>query len=316
MRVLVTGATGFIGRRVAARLLLSGHTVTGTTRSPEGAKALEALGITAAVGDLLDPIEHWTPILRAASPDVVVHLAAEIATQRRARLLWDVDVEGTRRLVAACLDARGRWGFPQRFVLAGTVVVGDPKGAVLTESEALVPTTAYGRAKLEAERIVREASEGGLAPTIVRPSHVYGAGGWFANIVRDMRRGRFFVPGDGSNQWDLVHVDDVASAFLHVVDAGDATAARVYHVVDDTPISMRAFFDATAEALGVSRPRSVPRWLARLVAGAGPIAAAVRSARSSNARLRAETPWRPVWPDARLALSSVIAEINAAESNG
>jgi nucleoside-diphosphate-sugar epimerase len=305
VRVFATGATGFIGTRVVEALVLEEHEVWGLTRNPEGVQRLRHLGADGVVGDLRDGSEHLAGVVRRLAPEVVLHLAAESATQRNPKRIWEVDVEGTRRLLAACAAAP-----PAHFVYAGTVVVGDPGGAVLREDAPLVATTAYGRAKVEAERLCfEEGRRMGAAVTSIRPSHVYGPGGWFADIVRDLARGRFFVPGRGDNLWDLVHVDDVARAFAAAVAAREAGAGQVFHVVDDEPTTLRAFIDAAADALRVARPRSVPVWLARLVAGRGPVAAAVRSARSSSEKISRVLGWRPRYPSARAALPAVVSQI-------
>jgi len=309
MRILVTGATGFIGSRVVARLVECEHTVVGLTRSPEGAAKLEAAGALGLVADLREAGPTLESLVKRVMPEVVFHLAAEIATQRSAKKLWEVDVGGTERLVAACVAAKERTGFPLRILYAGTVVVGDAHGALLQPDVPLAGATVYGRAKLEAERLCLAAAQHGIGVTVLRPSHVYGAGGWFAEIVRDMRKGKFYVPGHGENWWDLVHVDDVADAFVRALDAGESAVGEIFHVVDDTPLHMREFFDAVSEVLEVRRPGSVPVWLAKLVRGGGPIDAAVRSAKSSNTKLKSRLGWHPRWPDARAALPSVVAAI-------
>jgi nucleoside-diphosphate-sugar epimerase len=97
----------------------------------------------------------------------VIHLAAEIASQRDASKIAEVNVEGTRRLLAACAG-RGR----PRFIFASTVVTGDEGGAELEEGSPLVVETPYGRSKQEGERLVRDS---GLDSGIIRPGHVYGS---------------------------------------------------------------------------------------------------------------------------------------------
>src|SRR5438094_5677978 len=140
MRAFVTGATGFIGSRVPRRLLEAGHEVHVLARDPVKAPALGIPPERTVVGDLFAIGKMREAIKRC---DVVFHLAAEIATQRDPKKLWRVDVEGTDAVV----DASEGIG---RFVFASTVVVGDPRGAVLRPDEPLVATTPYGRAKLEA----------------------------------------------------------------------------------------------------------------------------------------------------------------------
>jgi nucleoside-diphosphate-sugar epimerase len=98
------------------------------------------------------------------------------------------------------------------------------------------------------------------------------------------------VVGRGDNWWDVVRVEDVASACIDAAER--APGGSLYHVVDDEPIRYYDFVALTAEAAGVGPPRRIPAWLARLAAGGDPVAAAVRSARSSNQRIKRELAGR------------------------
>jgi nucleoside-diphosphate-sugar epimerase len=292
MRVLLTGASGFIGHTLSVQLLSRDHEVSALVRRPGS----EPPGTRAIAGDLSDR----TPLgaaLAAARPDCVIHLAAEIASQRDARKIHAVNVEGTARLIDACLAFAGPDpSAGPRFVFASTVVTGDAHGALLTEDAPLPIETPYGRSKQEGERMVRDS---GLPAVVIRPSHVYGPGGWYAQeLVSRLRQpGRFAVIGRGQNLWDVVHVHDVAHALTLAVERADA--GSIYHVVDDTPISYYDFMALTARTLGVGRPRRIPPALARLVAGGAAVDAVVRSARSSNAKIRRELSWEPRFPSAR-----------------
>ncbi len=144
---------------------------------------------------------------------------------------------------------------------------------------------------------------------IIRPSHVYGPGGWYVEEIVDRIRqpGRFAVVGSGRNWWDVVRVEDVASA---CVDAAErAPAGSTYHVADDEPIHYYDFAALTAEALGKGPPRHIPAWLARLAAGADPVRAATRSAKSSNARIKSELGWAPRFATAREGVPDAIAQL-------
>jgi len=298
VKALVSGASGFVGHAVCSELLERGHDVAALVRRPGS----EPSGCSAVQGDLADAAA-LAAIVEEARPDCVIHLAAEIASQRDASKIAEVNVEGTRRLLAACAD-----GARPRFVLASTVVTGDAGGAQLDEGSPLTVETAYGRSKQECERLVRDS---GLHNAIVRPSHVYGPGGWYEEeFVRRLKQpGRFAVIGSGRNWWDVVRVEDVATAF---VDAAErAPSGALYHVVDDEPIRYYDFVALTAEALGVGRPRRIPAWLARAVAGADPVRAVVRSARSSNARIKRELGWRPRFPSAREGVPDAVARLSA-----
>jgi nucleoside-diphosphate-sugar epimerase len=298
VKVLVTGASGFLGHAVCAELAGRDHEVAALVRRPGS----EPPNTSATSGDLSDG-QALTRVLEDVRPDCVIHLAAEIARQRDARKIEAVNVEGTRRLLEACNAAGG-----PRFVFASTVVTGDAGGAALDEDSTLPVETAYGRSKREGEALVRAS---GLDHVIIRPSHVYGPGGWYAEeIVKRLKQpGRFAVVGSGENWWDVVRVEDVATAC--VAAAERAPGGAVYHVVDDEPIRYRDFVALTAEALGVGPPRRIPAWLAGLVAGAGPVKSTVRSARSLNGRIKAELGWEPRYPSAREGVPDAVAKLAA-----
>jgi nucleoside-diphosphate-sugar epimerase len=219
----------------------------------------------------------------------------------------EVNVRGLERLLDACLAlAAGDPAAGPRFVFASTVVTGDAHGALLTEETALPVETPYGRSKQEGERLVLQS---GLAASVIRPSHVYGPGGWYAEelVARLRQPGRFAVIGPGENLWDVVHVDDVAGALL--LAAEQAPSGSIYHVVDDEPITFYDFMALTAKALGVGAPRRIPATLARIAAGRNAVAAVVRSARSSNLKIKREMGWQPRFPTAPEGVADAVARL-------
>jgi nucleoside-diphosphate-sugar epimerase len=297
MRALVTGASGFLGNAVCSELASRGHEVFAMVRRPGS----EPDGTRAVHGDLTDP--HSLPAaLNEAQPDCVAHLAAEIASQRDPAKIRAANVDGTRHLLEACTATSD-----PRFLFASTVVTGDAHGQLLDEDSELPVETEYGRSKQEGERLVRES---GLDAVVIRPSHVYGPGGWFAEeFVKRLRQpGRFAVIGSGENWWDVVRVEDVASAFADAAEG--AAPGSTYHVADDEPITFFDFVALTADALGVGRPRRIPAWIARLGAGRDPVLAVTRSARSSNARLKRDLGWAPRFPTARQGVPDAAAALS------
>jgi nucleoside-diphosphate-sugar epimerase len=298
MRVLVTGATGFVGRATCSELIERGHEVVALVRRPGS----EPAGTRAVHGDIAAEDDMLRTALTGERPDCVLHLAAEIASQRSQAKIDATNVEGTRRLVRAAQAA----GDP-KLVFCSTVVTGEAHGRLLEPDGPPLPVdTPYGHSKQEGERIVRES---GLPSVIVRPSHVYGPGGWYAEeFVKRLRQpGRFAVIGRGDNWWDVLRVEDLASA---LVDAAErAPAGAVYHAVDDEPIRFYDFIALTAKALGVGAPRRVPAALARLAAGRHAVTAVTRSARSSNARLKEELGWLPRFPTAATGVPDAVAAL-------
>jgi nucleoside-diphosphate-sugar epimerase len=298
MRVLVTGATGFVGRATCAELVERGHEVAALVRRPGS----EPPGTTAVHGDIAAAGSGLEEAVTGARPDAIVHLAAEIASQRSEAKIRATNVDGTERVAQAARSA----GRP-KLVFCSTVVTGEAHGELLEPDRPLPVETPYGRSKQEGERIVRES---GLPHAIVRPSHVYGPGGWYEEefVTRLRQPGRFAVIGRGDNWWDVVRVEDVAAA---LVDAAEkAPDGGVYHAADDEPIRFYDFIALTAKALGVGPPRRVPAPLARLVGGRHAVTAVTRSARSSNARLKDELGWRPRFPTAEVGVPDAVAGLS------
>jgi nucleoside-diphosphate-sugar epimerase len=302
MRALVTGASGFIGGVLCEQLREHGHEVVALVRRGGSAPA--------GTRELLAELDEAPALTRAvldAGPDCVFHLAAEIASQRDERKLEAVNVTGTQRLLDACVELAGADAAAgPRVVFASTVVTGDAHGRLLTEEEPLPVETPYGRSKQEGERLVLAS---GLPAVVIRPSHVYGPGGWYVNdLIAHLRQpGRFAVIGSGENLWDVVHVEDVATALRL---AGErASAGEVYHVADDEPISFYDFMALTAKELGLGSPRRIPAALASLVAGRNAVAAATRSARSSNAKIKRELGWQPRFANARVGVADAVGRL-------
>jgi nucleoside-diphosphate-sugar epimerase len=297
MKILVTGASGFLGGSLCTQLAQRGHEPTAMVRRPGSGPP----GVAEAIGDLADA-DSLREALSSTQPEVVAHLAAEIASQRSAAKVREANVEGTRRLLEAAEAAGVR-----RFVFASTVVTGNAGGEVLDETRTLPVQTAYGASKQEGERMVRAS---GLEDVVLRPSHVYGPGGWFEEeFVNRLRQpGRFAVIGRGDNWWDVVRDADVRQAFALAVEK--ARPGSTYHVVDDEPIRFYDFVALAAKELGVGPPRRVPTWMARLAAGGDPITAVTRSARSSNARIKEELGWSPRYPTAEEGIRDAVAALD------
>jgi nucleoside-diphosphate-sugar epimerase len=290
-----------VGRITCAELTARGHDPVALVRRPGS----EPDGTEAVIGDIAaEDDSKLVAAVVGAAPDCVIHLAAEIASQRDEDKIRATNIEGTRRLIRAASEAGG-----PKFVFCSTVVTGEAGGRLLEPDQPLPVETPYGRSKQEGERMLRES---GLPHAIMRPSHVYGRGGWYEKefVNRLLQPGRFAVIGRGDNWWDVVRVEDVATALVSAAES--APDGAVYHVVDDEPIRYYDFIALTAKALGVGPPRRIPAALARLVGGRHAVTAVVRSARSSNARLKEELGWTPRYPTSEVGVPDAVAGIRAA----
>ena len=210
-RVLVTGASGFVGRALVDSLVGTGHSVRATTRQL-GEAAFPTGVETVTTGDYRQPVD-WAPLL--ADVDSVVHLAgiAHINPRFAEAEYERVVHAATAELVAACGKASVR-----RFVFMSSVRAqsGPAADGILTENDMPRPAEPYGAAKLRAEAAVRAA---GVPWTILRPGMVYGAGakGNFARLL-EIADSPWPLPFAGlANQRSLVSLDNLIAAVLFVL---------------------------------------------------------------------------------------------------
>jgi len=231
MKILVTGATGKVGSRLAKRLAHRGDEVRALVRDRERAADLSAAGIELAVGDLLDPTT-----LEAAvrGVDAVVHCAAFFrgATAEQAHAVNDL---GTQHLAAAARAASVR-----RFVFTSTGLVYGPNGGkAAQEDDDCAPIAAYPVSKLAAERYLLGLE--GLDVTVLRLPFVYGDGD--AHIAEAVPMMRAFPP---EQRMSIGHHADVAQAVMCVLDAA-APAHRIYNVLDDESPDLATLFASVGE---------------------------------------------------------------------
>jgi nucleoside-diphosphate-sugar epimerase len=210
MRVLVTGATGFIGYETARLMAEQGHEVRALVRRPDRAALLTPFAVTRVVGDL-DSADS----LRRACEDieVVLHLAAR-ATFEQLSLIRPTIVEGSASLLAAAADAGVR-----HLVYASSFgVYGDQAQGEIDAGTPTRPVVDYGRAKVAAEERLRAlAAERGTALAILRLPHVYGA----RDLMFERLRGRAAVfPGLRAEAYAHLHVHDAARALAAVAEQG------------------------------------------------------------------------------------------------
>ena len=200
MRVLVTGATGFIGSEVARQLAEAGLRPRVMVRRPNRASLLDDLDVEAVHGDLTLP-----DTLRSAvdSCDAIIHLGGR-AVFEPARRLEPTFVDGTRALADAAVAAGVR-----RFVFGSSLLVHGPSYDAVDATTEPAPVIDYGRVKLRMEREL--AARGELSVASIRLPHVYGAGDQlFANV----RRGVLAVPGRSSPPFSHLHVHDAARVLV------------------------------------------------------------------------------------------------------
>ncbi len=299
VRVLVAGASGFIGLSAVSALSVAGHEVVGLSRSPDKDELIRGAGGTPVRGDILS---IPTLVDAAKGCDALVHAAAAATTASREvgqSVAAKVRVDGTYNLVAASRNVGAR----RLLVVSGTWLIGDRK-EMITEAAPVKPT---GTAMFnwQAERAAMDANKpGGLEVVVVRPGMVYGDGSWFRELVEEIRAGTYRVPGDGSNHWSPLHIDDCGEAVRTVLEKGKA--GEIYLAADDEPIALRSFVDLVADALHVLHP--APRTPEEAIKFHGDATAKHLAANqvASAAKLKA-LGWAPRVKSSRTGVPQVIA---------
>ena len=279
MRILLTGATGYIGAVVAESLARRGHTVVGTARTDAAEATLRAAGHEAVRADLHDP----DGLARAASGcDAVVHTAA---TQDEGM------GPAEQAAVRAILRALEGSGAP--FIsTSGVWVYGSaPPGQLLDEDSPTDPVATFAwRPSLESEVVAAAAD--GVRTAVIRPGMVYGRGGGPLNQFAAMADAG--VPryvGDGANHWTLVHVDDLAELYALAVER--APAGTLVNGVIGPPLRVRDLAEAAAAGAGLPAPRPWPVAEAVLELGPEDADGVTRDHRISGERARALLGWEP-----------------------
>jgi nucleoside-diphosphate-sugar epimerase len=300
LKVLLTGATGVVGRRLLPILLADGHGVVAIARDPEQRRALQRLGATAVEADLFSP----DSLRRAAAGcDVVVNLATHMpasGTQVFRRSAWKENDRvrrlGSSNLVDAALAAGVR-----RYVQESFAPVYPDCGDRWIDEDVPLQPVRYNRSVTDAESSAARFTKAGGAGIVLRFASFYGSDSRFlAEGIRQVKKGREFLPGSPGAFVSSVSHDDAATAAAAALKA----PAGVYNVVDDEPLTRRDYFDSLARALGVPPPTPLPWWVKWLLGPVGELLS--RSQRISNLRLRSVTDWTPKCPSVREGWPSAV----------
>jgi nucleoside-diphosphate-sugar epimerase len=309
MNVLVSGASGAIGRFLIPQLVEAGHDVVGLTRRQDKADALNELGARGVVVDALDR-EAVRRVVLDASPEAVIDELTSLPREYDLRnpRLYDANDEIRAKGTTALHDAAREAG-ARRFVMQSIAFLYAPEGDwVKTEDarpwlDAPMPfRRSIGVLRDNEQRVTTDADLEGVA---LRYGFVYGPGTYYASdgsIAAQVRKRRFPIVGKGQGLSSYVHLYDAAAATVVALERGRG----IYNIVDDEPAPLREWLPVYARAIGAKRPRRVPAWLARLVAG-GAIAGMATALRgASNAKARAELGWQPVLPSWREGFATAL----------
>lgn len=236
MRVLVTGASGYIGHAVAKAFRAKGHTVYGLVRSDEDAHLLSLEEIWPIMGDLENP-ESYRQALDMV--EVVVHCAFNFAS--------DTGIECDAKTIDAILQAFGESPLPRSFIYtSGVWVYGSRGHEMVDESVALKPLEIV-KWRPNHEEIVLKANSSKLRTLVLRPGHVYGGVGGLTNtLFTSTLNGSVTIVGEGNNRWPMIHLQDLAYAYVSAAEK--ELSGIALNVVDDSTATLHEMADAIARA--------------------------------------------------------------------
>lgn len=260
MRVLVTGATGFIGSHLVGRLLARGDAVRALVSPAGDARSLESSGVEIARSDVRDA----SAVERAvAGCDIVYHLAAHRTRTRAPEgVLRGVIVDGTENVARAAL----RSGVTRLVACSAARVYGTVRDRAITEETALRPDSPYARSRVLAEQVVRTLHErDGLPGVVARIGPVLGPGArtWLP-LFRSLAMNRFRLSGRGDNYQHPTDVADVVDGLVRCATV-PGIEGRVYLLAAEEAVLLRQLLLLMASAVGGSLiRRGLPKGVLRL----------------------------------------------------
>jgi nucleoside-diphosphate-sugar epimerase len=265
---LITGATGFIGSHIAARLLKEGHQVRVLCRKESVKKLLPELAASAqiALGDLKDRASLDRAVQGATH---IYHCAGQVADWGSDLEFNAANVQGTEWL----LESASRHGI-ERFVhLSSIAVFGVPSPESFSDESPYGPgLDPYSRTKIEGEKLVLNAYKGAyqnknLPVAVLRPAVVYGPRStWLEEPLRMIQKGKMFLLDRGNGSCHPCYIENLLDAAI-LVSEHPAAVGQAYIVGDDDPISFARYFQGVA-SLADQGPikRSIPLAIARAMA--------------------------------------------------
>ncbi|MFQ5648739.1 MAG: NAD-dependent epimerase/dehydratase family protein [bacterium] len=308
MKILITGAAGFLGRYLVDLLSEEGHELATIVRPTSDRQYLEEKKVELIVGDLHDPAAIEAA---ADGAEVIVHAAATL------RGSWDdfraVNVEATRRLLELAVKNKVR-----RFVFISSVIVYDHShatpGTQFSEKMAYeeAQQTYYCKTKIQAEILVKQAQEQHSLPTVIlRPAAIFGKRGplFISRLGFAAGGKRYLVVGKGTLPLPLSHVQGIAAAVGLAIEK-DKAVGQTYNVVEDETMTQNEFFNEIRRYVlpGFSTIR-VPYGLLKFVSQAADKALGVVGMSSplplsymrlctvpfsySNGKIKKELGWQP-----------------------
>ena len=256
MKALVTGANGFTGSYLIRNLLNKGYEIRGMVRKNSNLDLVKDLNIEFCYVDLAKD-ELDDQIMNGI--DAVYHVGAAYRDEGVAKsYFWDVNVEGTRKL----LEASKKAGV-NKFIHCSTVgVQGDIKNPPAKETDPYNPGDHYQESKLEGEKLALDFFKSkGLNGTVVRPVGIYGPGDTrFLKLFKFINSGKFRMIGNGNVLYHLTYVEDLVEGFV-LAGESDKSNNEIFTIGGKSWLTLTELVEKIAKILDKPVPKkSIPVW--------------------------------------------------------
>jgi nucleoside-diphosphate-sugar epimerase len=257
VKVLVTGAAGFVGSHLVEMLVERGDEVYALVRPGENTDCLRTLpDVEVIYGDLTDPLS-----LKRAVQGMqrIYNIAAKTGPWGPEKTYQAINVQGLVDLIDAAMEAGVR-----RIVHTSSITVYGHRlcGIVAEDHPYHAENNPYSRSKIAGEKLIfRRVKERGAPVVIVRPAWIYGSRdrASFGRLVSLIASGKGWLLGDGNNIVPVVHVRDVAQSLIKAGDTSDEAIGRAYNIADDRYVTQAEYLNTIADALKVPRvSRKIP----------------------------------------------------------
>jgi len=255
MKILVTGATGFIGRYLVEALARENHEVSALVRETSKVDFLKQRGIECIIGDV--SVERSLRPVLGRTFDAVFHCAGYVKNDDWKKL-HRVNVVGTENICSLCL----KLGVERLVSLSSVAVVSGNDAPVLTEDLAYNATNLYGYSKLDAESKVVESRKNGLRVAIVRPCMVYGLGEPHAmdKITFFLKHRLLPLIGDGKAKWHLGYVENIVDAMLLALKKEEALQGSFF-AADEEILTVKEILSILSSNIHAPLPFCIPSWM-------------------------------------------------------
>ena len=272
-KILVTGATGFIGSRLVEKLIEKKFNVTSFVRDKNNVNPNSNF----VVGDLTDKELDF-----AENFDTVFHLASHTPLEKNKTILEKVNLDGTKNFFNAIKNKTKSIVY-----ISGLGVYGETGENIVDESFSYNPNTNFVKIRVKAQKFLEEnCKENGIDFTVVHFGDVYGSKGWFyeALVSRLLKKlSTFKMPKGGNYNKAFVHVDDAVGSLIAILEKKSFN--EKYIVADSTVATFKEFVDLTADQIGVKHPGSIPTFLAKAVLGGDLIKLLITPIKVSNKKI-------------------------------